>query len=129
MDEKSIEGVARAEQKRCEALTTRDYEALRTLVARDLVHTHTRGVTDNFESYFRFIEQDLLFVEVTRGPLAIRINGDIATMSGEMHNLVLAAGRPNAIVTHAQVLQIWEWRDQAWRLTNFQSTNLPEAQA
>ncbi|QTH20927.1 nuclear transport factor 2 family protein [Rhizorhabdus wittichii] len=123
--ERGIAGVIAAEQRRGEALVARDFATLRTLVAPDITHTHTRGVTDDFDGYFRFVEQELAFLEASRGPLDVRISGDIAVMTGTMDNLVLPRGREEPIRTRAQALQVWAWRDGGWRMIAFQSTNLP----
>lgn len=129
MEQYSIEGVIDAERRRGEALVDRDFASLRAMISRDVTHTHTRGVTDDFESYFRFIEEDLAFLEVTRGPLSVRLFGDIAVMSGEMSNLVLPRGRTEPILSRSQVLQLWAWRDGRWMQEAFQSTTLPEVAA
>lgn len=129
MEQYSIEGVIDAERRRGKALVDRDFASLRAMISRDVTHTHTRGVTDDFESYFRFIEEDLAFLEVTRGPLSVRLFGDIAVMSGEMSNLVLPRGRTEPILSRSQVLQLWAWRDGRWMQEAFQSTTLPEAAA
>lgn len=129
MEQYSIEGVIDAERRRGKALVDRDFASLRAMISRDVTHTHTRGVTDDFESYFRFIEEDLAFLEVTRGPLSVRLFGDIAVMSGEMSNLVLPRGRTEPILSRSQVLQLWAWRDGRWMQEAFQSTTLPEVAA
>ncbi|QKR99316.1 nuclear transport factor 2 family protein [Sphingomonas sp. CL5.1] len=124
-DGKDITGVLAAERRRGEALVARDFAALRAMIAPDVTHTHTRGVTDGFASYFRFIEEELAFLECDRGPLTVRLIGDVAVMTGEMTNRVLPRGKDASILTRAQVLQIWEWRADRWMLVAFQSTNLP----
>jgi len=129
VEQYSIEGVIDAERRRGKALVDRDFASLRAMISRDVTHTHTRGVTDDFESYFRFIEEDLAFLEVTRGPLSVRLFGDIAVMSGEMSNLVLPRGRTEPILSRSQVLQLWAWRDGRWMQEAFQSTTLPEVAA
>ena len=105
--ERGIAGVIAAERRRGEALVARDFASLLTIVAPDVTHTHTRGVTDDFDAYFRFVEQDLAFLEASRGPLDVRIIGDVAVMTGTMDNLVLPRGREEPIRTRAQALQVW----------------------
>ncbi|MCM3420235.1 nuclear transport factor 2 family protein [Sphingopyxis alaskensis] len=122
---RNIAGVLEAERRRGEALVTRDFAALRQIVAPDIRHTHTRGVIDDFDSYFHFVENELTFLAASRGGLDVRLIGDIAVMQGTMKNLVLPKGRSEPLETAAQVLQVWEWRDGRWQMIAFQSTNLP----
>lgn len=129
MDDRTVEGVLAAERRRGEALVKRDFDSLRAMISRDVTHTHTRGVTDDFEGYFRYIEQDLAFLEVTRGPLRVRLFGDMAVMSGGMSNLVLPKGREHPLLSRSQVLQIWVWQEGRWMQEAFQSTTLPETTA
>jgi hypothetical protein len=124
-DARNPAGVIDAERRRGEALVARDFAALRRIVASDIRHTHTRGVTDDFDSYFHFVENDLAFLAASRGDLGVRLIGDIAVMQGTMKNLVLPKGRSEPLETAAQVLQVWEWRDGRWQMIAFQSTNLP----
>ncbi len=114
-----------AERRRGEALVARDFVALRQIVASDIRHTHTRGVTDDFESYFHFVENELSFLAASRGELEVRLIGDVAVMQGAMKNLVLPKGRSEPLETAAEVLQVWQWRDERWQMISFQSTNLP----
>lgn len=122
----SEKGVIEAEQLRCRALEQQDYAELRRMISTDITHTHTRGVTDDFESYFRFIEEDLEFLECSRGPLTVRLFGRVAVMTGPMRNVVRRRGEDSRITTAAQVLQVWEWRSNRWILVAFQSTSLPK---
>jgi hypothetical protein len=124
-DARSEAAVRDAERRRGEALVARDFAVLRQIVAPDIRHTHTRGVTDDFDSYFRFVENELAFLAASRGELDVRLIGDIAVMQGAMTNLVLPKGCSEPLETAAQVLQVWQWRDERWQLIAFQSTNLP----
>lgn len=124
-DARNVDGVLDAERRRGEALVARDFAALRRIVAPDVRHTHTRGVTDDFDSYFRFVENELAFLAASRGKLDVRLIGDVAVMQGTMKNLVLPRGRSQPLETAAQVLQVWQWRDGRWQMIAFQSTNLP----
>ncbi|WP_176594186.1 nuclear transport factor 2 family protein [Sphingobium sp. EM0848] len=128
MEEYSIDGVIAAERRRGEALVQQDYDSLRAMISRTVTHTHTRGVTDDFDSYFCYIEGELTFLEVTRGPLDVRLFGDAAVMSGEMSNLLSLKGRAEPILSRSLVLQVWAWRGGRWIQEAFQSTSLPETQ-
>jgi hypothetical protein len=117
-------GVLNAERSRCQALEKDDFDALEALISPQVTHTHTRGNTDDFESYFSYIKEKIKFVECKRGPLSVRLVGQVAIMTGTMQNIVRFRGESEAIATSAQVLQLWEWRAGRWILLAFQSTAL-----
>jgi hypothetical protein len=121
----STESVIEAEHRRGAALVERDFATLRRMIAKDLTHTHTRGATDDFDSYFHFIEHKIDFLQCTRGELKVRMLGNVAIMSGLMHNLVRLRDKETATSTNAQVLQVWEWRSGEWVMLAFQSTSVP----
>lgn len=121
-----LDGVLLAEQSRCEALQNDDFDTLKGLISRDIVHTHTRGNTDDFDSFFNHIQNRIQFVSCTRGPLSVRIIGTVAIMTGRMQNIVRLRGESDDIKVWAQVMQAWEWQADRWVLIAFQGTNIPE---
>lgn len=123
-DSFSVEGVLDAERRRGEALVARDMEALRGMLAPELTHTHTRGVTDTLESFLHFVEHDITFLSVERHSLNVRLYGDVAVMTGAQANLVQPAGK-EPVLSRSQALQIWQWRSDRWTMVAFQSTTLP----
>jgi hypothetical protein len=119
-------GVRQAEKARCEALERDDFAALRKLISPDIVHTHTRGNTDNFDSFFEHIQNRIRFVQCRRGPLSVRIIGAVAIMTGPMQNVVRLRDGDEDIPVSAQVMQAWEWQGDRWVLLAFQATSLPQ---
>tara|TARA_B110001454_G_scaffold209723_1_gene223493 strand:+ start:4337 stop:4738 length:402 start_codon:yes stop_codon:yes gene_type:complete len=120
-----LDGVLLAEQRRCEALKSDDFDTLRDLISTDIVHTHTRGNTDDFDSFFHHIQNRIEFVSCTRGPLSVRIIGSVAIMTGRMQNIVRLRGESDDITVSAQVMQAWEWQGDRWVLFAFQATTVP----
>lgn len=119
-------GVLDAEYQRCTALEKDDFEALKGLISPELVHTHTRGNTDDYVSFFNHVQNRIEFVKCTRGPLNIRIIGTVAIMTGSMRNVVRLRGDSADINVSAQVMQVWEWQGDRWRMTRFQATSVPQ---
>ena len=123
--EPTIEGVLEAERRRGEALVAEDMDTLEQLIAPEISHTHTRGVTDDFSSFFHFIQHDIRFLEVSRGKLAVRLIGTVAVMIGPQANRVQIRRTGESVLSRSQALQVWEWRGQRWMMIAFQSTTLP----
>lgn len=121
-----IAGTLRALEKRHrDSLVKRDFSALETLVADDLVCTHSTGVVQNRASYLQYIAGPLAFLSIERGELTIQVFGDTAQMTGKMIS-ILQPPKPAAPVTvEAQVLQVWVKAARGWQMTAFQATRLP----
>jgi hypothetical protein len=127
-DGPTIEGVIAAERRRGEALVAGDLAALRDILAPELTHTHTRGVTDDLPAFLHFVEHDMAFLEIERGPLTVRLFGDVAVMTGTSTNLVKPRDK-EPILSRSQALQVWQWRSRRWVMLAFQSTTLPSQTA
>ena len=124
---KDEKGVLQAERQRCEALENDDFATLKGLISRDIIHTHTRGNTDDFDSFFYHIQNRIGFVQCRRGPLTVRIVGNVAIMTGPMQNVVRFRGESEDIRVSAQVMQAWEWLGDRWQLLAFQATTVPQS--
>ena len=102
-----------------------DIEALQSMLTPDLTHTHTRGVTDNRESFLHFVRHDIRFLAVNRQDLAVRLVGTVAIITGNQFNHIQICGMAEPMVSRSTALQVWTWQDGTWWLKAFQSTNLP----
>lgn len=112
------------EQRRCEALAGGDLETLGQLLSRDLLHIHTRGNADNYESYLEYMRSFLEILKVERGELRVRLYGDAAVMTGSQANTArLRNGDPQIMRVESKAIQVWAREsDGHWRLTTFQAT-------
>lgn len=114
------------EQKRCQALGNGDFETLGQLLSRDLLHVHTRGNSDNYESYLEYMRSFLEILKVERGELRVRLFGDAAVMTGAQTNTArLRNGDPQIMRVESKAIQVWaQEADGQWRLATFQATSL-----
>lgn len=114
------------ERQRCSALIAKDFAALESVVARDVVHVHTNGAVDDYASYIEFVQRKLDFLEVYRGELQVRVHGDSAVMSGTQTIVVRRPGDTGAgRRIDAVVVQAWQLRDGRWQQVSFQATAAP----
>lgn len=118
MDDHAL--VLRAEEQRRAALVAVDLPALSALFAEDLVHIHSTGMTHDKAALLRHIEERRAFRAIDRGPLHVRIHGDIAIMTGAMTNHMVMDGRSLAMT--GMVTQVLRKEAGAWRFINFQLT-------
>jgi len=125
VNECSIESVLDAERRRGEALVAKDLVALRELLAEDLSHSHTRGVTDTLESFLHFVEHDIRYLDMQRDDLTVRLFGSVAIMTGNQTNRIEIRSASEPMTSRSCALQIWIWRNGRWQMNAFQSTTLP----
>lgn len=114
------------EQQRCLALANGDFELLGDVLSRDLLHTHTRGNSDGYDSYLVYMQSTLELLNVERGELRIRQYGDAAVMTGiQVNTARLRGGDGTVMRIESKVVQVWaKEADGQWRVTVFQATAL-----
>ncbi|EJM22915.1 ketosteroid isomerase-like enzyme [Pseudomonas sp. GM21] len=112
------------ENKRCAALGSGDLSTLGQLLSRDLLHVHTRGNSDSYESYLDYMRSFLEVLKVERGELRVRIYGETAVMTGTQVNTArLRIGDPQVMRIESKAMQVWaKEADGQWRLAAFQAT-------
>ena len=118
-------GVLQAEARRCHALEQGDYSELDRLIAPDATYTHARGGTDEGSTYLQMVQTGFDYLSCARGPLKVKIVGEIAIMTGTMHNIMRRRETGEQVTLDAQVLQVWQWREDRWMIIAFQATRLP----
>lgn len=114
-----------AERGRC--LCEQRFDRLRELLSERLIHTHTRGNSDDRESYLKFVSGVIRNLGVEReGLRVVPLGDDVAVMHGKQINRVCLRGKEDeALVVEATVTQVWAREaDGQWRMAAFQATPL-----
>jgi ketosteroid isomerase-like protein len=118
--DKNAKAVLEAEDRRRVALVALDIPVLDALFADDLVHIHSTALVHNKAQLLRYIEERRAYIRIDRGPLAVRIAGDIAVMTGTLVNHMRADGKEFKL--SGMVTQVLRREAGAWRFINFQLT-------
>lgn len=111
-----------AERRRQEALVAVDIEALDALFADDLVHVHSVGLVHDKKALLEHIARRRGFVAIERGTLQIRIEGDIAVMTGRMLSRMHAMHGEGEVLMDGFVTQVLRRCGNDWKFINFQLT-------
>ncbi|MFD7811527.1 nuclear transport factor 2 family protein [Streptomyces sp. NPDC059785] len=110
------------EERRREALLAVDLTALDDLYDETLVHTHAPGLTHNKAQLLEHVSTRQAYLDMTRGPLSIRLIGDVAIVTGRITNRLDSPDGTERIV-RGQVIQVLRrCEDGAWRFVSFQMT-------
>ena len=121
--------ILNAERRRQLALVNVDLVALDDLFAEDLVHVHSTGLVHNKTQLLQHIARKRGFIAIEREHMDIRIEGNIAVMTGAITNHMHGAGENSEIVMRGYVTQVLRRYADAWRFTNFQLTVIAESLA
>jgi hypothetical protein len=122
MQEDERGAVLEAERRRQAALVVVDLAELDTLFADDLTHIHSTGLVHDKAQLLRHIDRKRAFISVTRGPLNVRLYGDIAVMTGPMTNRMRSKDENGEIVLEGFVTQVLRRSEEGWKFINFQLT-------
>jgi ketosteroid isomerase-like protein len=95
------------ERQRCELLMNGDADGLAKLLADDLVHIHLNGLIDDKAGYLLGVRDKFTFETVSRGPITIRVFGDVAVMTGPLTQTLIIRQSGRAIDVKAMSSQVW----------------------
>lgn len=76
------------ERQRQRAMTRADIPALAAMLAEDLTHVHSTGLVHNKTQLLEHVKRMGGFVSIERDDPEIRLEGNIAILSGETRNKV-----------------------------------------
>jgi ketosteroid isomerase-like protein len=113
--------ILQAEDKRKAALAAVDITVLDGLFSDDLVHVHSNGIVQDKAALLSYIQESVASVVIERGPLNVRLFGDVAIVIGPMTNHTRRRDGTEVVLkgTATQVLK----REAAnWRFVSFQLT-------
>jgi Domain of unknown function (DUF4440) len=109
------------ETERRRAILERDWEALRALLADELVHVHARGGrVDDKHSYLSQVQR-LKVLSMKRDDMAVRFYGIIAISVGRLTN-TFANDDGTVTTLNAICTQVWDCSSGVWQLCSFQAT-------
>lgn len=117
------------EAARRQALVERDFTTLESLFADDLVYIHSIGNVQDKASYLAYVRGPMSFASIERGPLRVRVYGELAVMTGEMINTLAVPDLPAPVLVKALVTQVWCRGAAGWQMVNFQATRIPAPDA
>jgi ketosteroid isomerase-like protein len=119
--------VLEAERRRQAALVAIDLAELDRLFADDLTHVHSTGLVHDKAQLLRHIDEKRAFISIMRGPLNVRLHGDIALMTGPMTNRMRSKDGSGEIVLEGFVTQVLRRTEDGWKFISFQLTAARES--
>ncbi|PWJ26825.1 ketosteroid isomerase-like protein [Branchiibius hedensis] len=121
-DEQVRDEILAVEERRRKALMSNDIAALDDLYDDSLVHIHAPGLIHNKAQLMEHVATNQAYLDMHRGPLTIRVVGDVAVVTGRLVNRLRTkeGGERSLGGPVTQVLR--RCHDGAWRFLSFQMT-------
>ena len=121
-----FDAVLAAERARAAAVVARDIGALAALLHDELSYVHATGVRHDRGQYLQFVQTGPRFLWVDLLQTQVRLHGDCAIVTGELHLRLRREPDAEPIEAHSLASQLWlrdgDPESPRWRLTLFQST-------
>ena len=113
------------DRRRMEAMCTRDIPALNSVLADDLVYTHSSARVDTKQSLIGGMESGAtVYTSIEPSEVRAQDLGDAVVLTGVARISVTANGRP--LTFGVRFTDVYANRDGRWQLVAWQSTRLPE---
>lgn len=122
----AMRALLETQQRRFDATTRGDLSALDSLLAPNLVYTHSNGRTETKEEFLESLHTGRLrYVAIEPSDVNVQLYTDTGVITGEAEVRVVAGGEELALALRfTEVYVRWE-AGEPWQLVVWQSTRLP----
>ena len=119
------EAVIALDKQRMDAMAKKDLAALRTLIADDLIYTHSSARLDTKKTLIGAMESgSTVYTSVVPSDVVAQDLGDTVVLTGVAAIGVMSGGKPNAF--RVRFIDVWAKRAAGWQMVTWQSTKLAD---
>lgn len=112
------------DRKRMRAMAAKDVETLESLLADDLIYTHSSARLDTKRTLIQaMVAGTTVYTSVKPSDVTAQDLGDTVVLTGIAHIEVVSNGTPNAF--GVRFTDVYTRRDDRWQMVTWQSTRLP----
>lgn len=113
------------DKKRMEAMAKKDVAALKTLLCKGLVYTHSSGRQDTKDSLIQGMESGTtVYTSIVPSEVKAQDLGNAVVLTGVAAISVNSSGKANSF--RVRFTDVYENQNGTWRMIAWQSTKLPE---
>ena len=113
------------DKKRMTAMAQKDVATLNTLLADDLVYTHSSARLDTKQSLIGAMESgSTVYTSVEPSDVKAQDLGDTVVLTGSCRISVTSGGRPNSF--RVRFTDVYANKGGRWQMVAWQSTRLPD---
>ena len=113
------------DKKRMTAMAQKDVAALRTMLCKGLIYTHSSGRQDTKDSLIEGMEKGTtVYTSVVPSEVKAQDLGNAVVLTGVAAISVNSNGKPNAF--RVRFTDVYQNQNGTWRMVTWQSTKIPE---
>jgi hypothetical protein len=113
------------DQKRMTAMAQKDVAALKNMLCKTLVYTHSSGRLDTKESLIAGMESGkTVYTSIVPSDVKAQDLGNAVVLTGVAAIGVNSNGKPNAF--RVRFTDVYENQNGTWRMVTWQSTKIPD---
>jgi ketosteroid isomerase-like protein len=113
------------DRKRMQAMATKDFSTLGSVLADDLIYTHSSARLDTKQSLIANMQSgSTVYTSVEPSDVTAQDLGDAVVLTGIARIKVESNGKPNAF--GVRFMDVYARRGGNWQMVAWQSTRLPD---
>ena len=113
------------DKKRMTAMAEKDVAALKNMLCKGLVYTHSSGRQDTKQSLIEGMESgSTVYTSVVPSEVKAQDLGNAVVLTGVAAISVNSKGKPNSV--RVRFTDVYENQNGTWRMIAWQSTKLPD---
>jgi hypothetical protein len=113
------------DKKRMDAMGKKDIAALKGMLCKGLIYTHSSGRQDTKESLIKGMESGTtVYTSVVPSEVKAQDVGNAVVLTGVAAISVNSNGKPNSF--RVRFTDVYENQNGTWRMITWQSTKLPD---
>ena len=121
----NAEMIIELDRKRMTAMAQKDTAALKNMLCKGLVYTHSSGRQDTKQSLIDAMESGTtVYTSMVPSEVKAQDLGNAVVLTGLAAISVNSSGKPNAF--RVRFTDVYENQNGTWRMITWQSTKLPE---
>ena len=121
----NAEMIIERDKQRMTAMAQKDTAALKGMLCKGLVYTHSSARQDTKESLINGMESgSTVYTSVVPSDVKAQDLGNAVVLTGVAAISVNSGGKPNAF--KVRFTDVWENQNGTWRMIAWQSTKIPE---
>ena len=106
---------------RMEAMAKKDVAALRNMLCKGLIYTHSSARMDTKDSLIGNMESgSTVYTSVVPSDVVAQDLGNAVVLTGKCAISVMSGGKPNSF--NVRFTDVWENQNGTWRMITWQST-------
>ncbi len=119
------ETVIALDKQRMTAMADKNVAALNTLIADELIYTHSSARMDTKQTLIGAMQSGAtVYTSVVPSDVVAQDLGDAVVLTGVAAISVMSGGKPNSF--RVRFVDVWAKRGAAWQMVTWQSTRLAD---